>query len=155
MRFHGHSHVNMHVSPSSVDMEYRRNVVNNCSPFFDNYFYIFIIVNKKGDVSGQVYDMENNVLYETDDIIFEKELGEYNLELFLEDAHRLATQPEPKTNLPFQNEAKEEKKKEEKKEEKVKYPTKTSNYHIDGYDDYGHSDFAYNDAQKYYDALYH
>lgn len=96
-RFHGHSHVNMGVSPSSIDMEYRRNVVSNSSPLFDNYFQIFIILNKRGDVSGQIYDLENNILYETDDIEFKKETGEYKIALFLEDAHKLATKRVYKT----------------------------------------------------------
>ena len=96
-----------------------------------------------------MYDLENNILYETEDIEFDKQLGSYNLDLFLEDAHRLATKPEPK--LPFQGSENKKNEKEEKetkdKTSQVKYPTAKTGYHIDGYDD---DDSKFN----YYDALY-
>lgn len=68
LRFHGHSHVNMGVSPSSVDMGYRKNVLNNFGTPVEgtDYFYIFLITNKRGEMSGQVYDLKNNVLYTKD-----------------------------------------------------------------------------------------
>lgn len=68
LRFHGHSHVNMGVFPSSVDMGYRKNVLNNFGTPVEgtDYFYIFLITNKRGELSGQVYDLKNNVLYTND-----------------------------------------------------------------------------------------
>lgn len=65
LRFHGHSHVNMGVSPSDVDMTYRRNILNNFGTpsATSDLFYIFLIFNKKGDVSGEIYDLQNNALY--------------------------------------------------------------------------------------------
>ncbi len=70
IRFHGHSHVNMQVNPSSVDMGYRKNMLNNFGTPTgnDDYFYIFIITNKKGDMSSEIYDLTNNALYGTADI---------------------------------------------------------------------------------------
>lgn len=70
LRFHGHSHVNMSVTPSGVDMTYRRSILNNFGTPTDtsDYFYIFLIFNKKGDISGEVYDLQNNALYSTDEI---------------------------------------------------------------------------------------
>lgn len=70
LRFHGHSHVNMGVTPSGVDMNYRKNILNNFgSPTAkSDYFYIFLIFNKKGDISGEIYDLQNNALYSTNDI---------------------------------------------------------------------------------------
>lgn len=139
-RFHGHSHVNMGVSPSSIDMQYRRNVVSNSSPLFDNYFQIFIILNKRGDVSGQIYDLEKNILYETEDIEFEKEAGEYKIALFLEDAHKLATKRvyptyPKKTLIP-------------EKEEEKEQEDKTNSY----YDNYNWRDRYYDEILgDYYD----
>lgn len=68
LRFHGHSHVNMGVFPSSVDMGYRKNVLNNFGTPVEgtDYFYIFLITNKRGELSGQVYDLKNNVMYTKD-----------------------------------------------------------------------------------------
>lgn len=70
LRFHGHSHVNMGVTPSGVDMNYRKNILNNFGTPTANsdYFYIFLIFNKKGEISGEIYDLQNNALYSTDDI---------------------------------------------------------------------------------------
>lgn len=70
LRFHGHSHVNMNVNPSGVDMEYRKNVLNNFStPKKDtDYFYIFFIGNKNGQISSEIYDLQNNALYSSEEI---------------------------------------------------------------------------------------
>lgn len=63
IRFHGHSHVNMGVSPSGVDTEYQDNILKNL-----NDFYIFMIMNKKGDSWCAIYDVEDNIAYENNDI---------------------------------------------------------------------------------------
>lgn len=62
-RFNGHSHVNMGVTPSATDTKYREE-----STQLVNDFYIYMIFNKRGDWSGEVYDIENNVIYGTEDI---------------------------------------------------------------------------------------
>lgn len=68
LRFHGHSHVNMGVTPSSVDMEYRKSIINNFPIPSEgtDYFYLFVITNKRGEISGQVFDLTNNVVYTND-----------------------------------------------------------------------------------------
>lgn len=65
LRFHGHSHVNMGVTPSSVDMTYRNNILNNFGTPSEtsDLFYIFLIFNKRSDISGEIYDLQNNALY--------------------------------------------------------------------------------------------
>lgn len=65
-RFHGHSHVNMAVNPSSTDMTYRADMLGQ----FNDGFYVFLIINKKEDVSGQIYDFDNNILFDTSEIDF-------------------------------------------------------------------------------------
>lgn len=97
MRFHGHSHVNMCVTPSSVDMGYRKNILNNFGTPVDgtDYFYIFLITNKRGELSGQVYDLKNNVLYTNDsthneitiDVCYDD--GDSYLSEFLAEARRV------------------------------------------------------------------
>lgn len=70
LRFHGHSHVNMGVTPSSVDTTYRRSILDNFStptPESD-LFYIFLIANKSMDISVEIYDLQNNALYSTNEV---------------------------------------------------------------------------------------
>ena len=69
-RFHGHSHVNMGVTPSGVDMNYRHNVLDNFGLPNDttDLFYIFLITNKRGEISAEIYDLQNNALYSTNEI---------------------------------------------------------------------------------------
>lgn len=71
-RLHGHSHVNMCVSPSSTDMEYRRNVLDKAGLPDEqtDLFYIFLITNKREEMSAEIYDLQNNALYSTDEIAF-------------------------------------------------------------------------------------
>ena len=58
IRMQGHSHVNMGVSPSSTDTTYYKDLLSQIDDF-----YIFLIINKKGEVHTRVYDKINNVLY--------------------------------------------------------------------------------------------
>lgn len=73
MHFHGHSHVNMGVSPSTTDMGHRDKITAQLG---DEDYYIFMIWNKKLQWSGSIYDMQTNTLYETDDIDVEISLGD-------------------------------------------------------------------------------
>jgi len=66
LQFHGHSHVNMAVFPSGVDTGYQRSVVEQNQ----GSFYIFGIFNKSKKYWFNIYDKENNILYENDDITF-------------------------------------------------------------------------------------
>ena len=63
LRFHGHSHVNMGVSPSGVDTTYQEDILRNLKDF-----YIFAIFNKKGDHWCAIYDVESNTAYDDKDI---------------------------------------------------------------------------------------
>lgn len=64
-RFNGHSHVNMGVTPSGTDMTYREQCLLNVKDFF-----VFGIFNKKHDSNFEIYDIENNIVYENKDITF-------------------------------------------------------------------------------------
>lgn len=65
MRFYGHSHVRMGCSPSGTDAVHYKNMIQNC-----NDFYIFGIFNKSGSYWFNIYDIENNTLYENSDITY-------------------------------------------------------------------------------------
>lgn len=62
LRFHGHSHVNMGTSASSVDTKFQQDIVK----MIDNTdFYIFMIINKKGDFNIYLYDGVLNLAYKS------------------------------------------------------------------------------------------
>ena len=65
LKFHGHSHVNMGVTPSSVDNEHQRGIVSQLN---DSQFYIFGIFNKSGNRWLKIFDMKRNLAFEKDDI---------------------------------------------------------------------------------------
>lgn len=65
LKFHGHSHVNMGVTPSPVDNEHQRGIVSQLN---DSQFYIFGIFNKSGNRWLKIFDMKRNIVFEKDDI---------------------------------------------------------------------------------------
>jgi len=82
IRMQGHSHVNMGVSPSGVDEGHREQILSQLDT---DMFYIFMVWNKKLETHTLIYDMENNILYDDDDITV-KIIGDDSLDEFLEDA---------------------------------------------------------------------
>lgn len=64
MHMHGHSHVNMGVSPSTTDLAFYKTILAQQN---DDMFYIFMIWNKRGEKTIKIYDLAKNVLFETAD----------------------------------------------------------------------------------------
>ena len=96
VRFHGHSHPTFGVSPSSVDDTYQQGIINGFgrpTPE-DDYFYIFLIQNKKGDMNCQIYDLTNNAYYDTDEVTIDVSLGDTDfLSSFVAEAKSIVTEP--------------------------------------------------------------
>ena len=65
IRMQGHSHVNMGVTPSSVDNSLYERILDQLD---DTMFYIFLIWNKRGDKTIKIYDMAKNILFDTKDV---------------------------------------------------------------------------------------
>lgn len=65
IRFQGHSHVNMGVTPSGVDTAFYDKILQSLN---DNDFYVFLIINKKDDIFINIYDYSQNLIFETKDI---------------------------------------------------------------------------------------
>ena len=65
VRAHGHSHVNMAVTPSGVDEKYREDLVTQIPRPKDgeDAFYIFFIINKSHTISAEVFDFKYNAHY--------------------------------------------------------------------------------------------
>lgn len=57
-RFHGHSHVNMGVTPSGVDEQFYTDLLTQVEDYF-----IIMVTNKKGDTYIRFYDVEHNIVY--------------------------------------------------------------------------------------------
>ena len=76
IRLHGHSHVNMGVSPSSTDTDFYNNLLNN---LLDDDYYIFMIINKKNELNIWIYDSPNNIIFETKDIQVNVKIGDLEL----------------------------------------------------------------------------
>lgn len=84
MFFHGHSHVNMGVFPSSTDMEHRQKLLSTAKA---DGFWIFQIWNKSGNISTSIYDLKNNILYDTKDVVLDVMYSDGTLNsLFMLDA---------------------------------------------------------------------
>lgn len=78
IRFHGHSHVDMGVSPSSTDLKHREDLVFQVKP---DGFYIFMIGNKKGDFSFEIIDKMKNIVYSSEDI---------NIDVIIDDNEKMS-----------------------------------------------------------------
>lgn len=63
IRMQGHSHVYMGIEPSPVDLDFYDTLVKHIK----NY-YIFIIMNKSGQMFINFFDIHNNIVYEKTDI---------------------------------------------------------------------------------------
>ena len=83
IRLQGHSHVYMSTTPSSVDMELYEGIVSQLT---DDMFYIFIILNKKGEKTIQIYDFMSNLVFDTEDVFMEVIDDNTGVKKFIENA---------------------------------------------------------------------
>lgn len=85
IRAQGHSHVNMETGPSGVDLGHQEDILE----MLDDGFYIFMIWNKRGEKNIKIYDLDQNILFETADITVSVK-NEIGLDDFLADAKKKA-----------------------------------------------------------------
>jgi len=88
IRFQGHSHVNMGVTPSTVDTAWYEEILSQLD---DTMFYIFMIVNKKGDRYVSIYDMAKNLWFGSADVAVKIRDDGLGIEGFLKDAENKVT----------------------------------------------------------------
>ena len=96
-RFQGHSHVNFAPHPSATDLEDRKQKVQM---LMDDDYFIFMIINKKREYTASIYDMKNNIQYETDDI--EVTVNKETLS-FLESTEKVDARPAIQYGTYYQN----------------------------------------------------
>lgn len=100
VRFHGHSHVNMPVSPSVTDTDYRKDIITQLpKPDNDNdVFYIFLIINKRHEWSAEIYDLTYDALYSTSskeiDLMMMLDDGD-TIDNFISEAKKVAVVAQP------------------------------------------------------------
>ena len=64
LHFHGHSHVNMGVFSSGTDDGFQKRIIEQLR---GDQFYLFFIMNKKGERFIRLYDNRYGLMYETSD----------------------------------------------------------------------------------------
>ena len=94
VKFHGHSHVNMGVTPSSTDEKYRLDLITQLPKPVNgmDVFYIFMIINKRHQWSAEIYDFTHNLVYTTSDIAIDTIFSDDGdgLEYFMTEAKKVA-----------------------------------------------------------------
>lgn len=84
-----HSHVNMGVSPSGTDIQHQEEILAQLG---DDDFYIFMIWNKSLKVYMRIFDMQKNILFETDDCDFAVLEESIGLQSFIEAAKKIVVE---------------------------------------------------------------
>lgn len=93
-RFHGHSHVNMGVTPSSVDENFYQDLLTQVTDYF-----IITITNKRHDYTVRFYDIENNILYSDLPILLLTEQGQ-DINFWYSDVIKQVVKPTPVVTEP-------------------------------------------------------
>lgn len=142
----GHSHVNMACVPSSTDRTHQDQVLKDLG---DEDFYIFMIVNKKGDNWTNIVDFKNNVQYEDRDIVIDYGQMADEIEVFINEAHDNVSTKSKYVPANYSKGNKSSYKSKETKSKSGGSSKKNSgssygnNYYDDFYDDYSGYDFGY------------
>ena len=92
LRMQGHSHVNMSVTPSVTDEKLYESLLGQLD---DSAFYIFMILNKRDDMTVLIYDMAKNVLFETNDVDVEIDDGGLGMKELFDSMDELVKEAKP------------------------------------------------------------
>ena len=131
----GHSHVNMGVFASERDKQQQKDEIS----LKGSGFYLFQIWNKRLDVNSFFYDIDNNIMYDSDDIDLIIEDGNMTSKEFVADSKAMLVedkQVQPKTEKPAETPRKQDKKKGKKEsdyEDDEDFTPVEDNAFLDGY----------------------
>ena len=84
-----HSHVNMGVFASSTDVQHQEEILEQLG---EEDFYIFMIWNKSLKVYMRIFDMQKNILFESDDCEWAVLDDTIGLSKFIEDAKKIVVE---------------------------------------------------------------
>ena len=91
LRMDGHSHVNMGTTPSADDRQVRDDVIAQMGGRWQ--FHIFEICNKRADCNFLIFDLEDNLIYENEDIDITVGDDDLDLKAFLAQARGMVKPP--------------------------------------------------------------
>lgn len=94
IRFQGHSHVNMDVTPSAVDTAFYDEIVSQLGP---EDFYVFLVINKSGKKHVRIYDRLKNLYFGPNDVAVTIRNDGLGVEDLLKDAAEKVTDRKPVT----------------------------------------------------------
>lgn len=97
MHFQAHSHVKMSTGASCVDQQNQADVVSSMGK---KGFYLFQIWNKQGEISSYVYDLDDNMYYDSKDVIIDIEDEKGTLLDYIDTVEKLVQ--EKKFSYPYQ-----------------------------------------------------
>jgi len=97
MHFQAHSHVKMSTAASGVDLQNQADVVRSMGK---SGFYIFQIWNKSGDINTYLYDLDNNMFYDKNDVVIDIEDEDDTVSGFIASTKELVLE---KKTYPYQN----------------------------------------------------
>ena len=81
----GHSHVKMQTSPSPVDKNHQEEILAQLT---DDMYYIFMIWNKRLEHTTKIYDLQNNTMYEDNEIEYGIMDEQCDLDEFIAEANK-------------------------------------------------------------------
>lgn len=96
MRMQGHSHVNMQTTPSVVDTTHQAGIVSQLQ---NNDYYIFMIWNKRLEKTIIIYDMQDNIRYDTADVEVRVADDNQDINAFVSAADKLVQSPLPASDV--------------------------------------------------------
>ena len=88
-RFHGHSHVNMGVTPSGVDEQFYQDILSQVNDYF-----IITVTNQRNEYTVRFYDVANNILYSDLPIRVLEDSGNA-LDIWYEEVKTKLSEPKP------------------------------------------------------------
>lgn len=130
IRFQGHSHVHMATNPSGVDSNFYDAILQSLET---GDYYIFCIMNKKNDLNIWLYDFNQNIIFEKEDITVQIRMGKTNtLDSWLKKNKEeyVKTKWDIKSNaeIGFQNNTKSNKKENKPSKKESEYNRKSCGY---------------------------
>jgi len=160
LHMQGHSHVNMATSPSQTDIDHQNEILAQLP---EDGFYIFVIYNKSLSHTDKIFDLRENILFESKDITTKLKLDGVDMEAFLKESKEIVKTKTYQYITPtYQNQPAKQTTPPAKTIEPVSTPAKTqpkrdferpkfnaADYQ-GGYDAYGDYDDGYGGAWRGY-----